>query len=75
MYASRKDGTEVPVEIGLSPIETKQGTLTLSAVIDVTERAKSIDHHCWFRLAVPEDIAGHGDGSRALHSHLALAAK
>jgi PAS domain S-box-containing protein len=36
----RKDGTEIPVEISLSPIRTSQGMLVTAGIRDVTERRK-----------------------------------
>ena len=34
----RKDGTEIPVEIGLSPVETAGGTFVLASVVDIAAR-------------------------------------
>jgi PAS domain S-box-containing protein len=41
LYIVRKDGEELPVEIGLNPIRTPDGPMVLSAIIDISERKRS----------------------------------
>jgi diguanylate cyclase (GGDEF)-like protein/PAS domain S-box-containing protein len=49
----RQDGSEFPVEISLSPAETEDGTLVVSAVRDITDR-RAAEHAMSHLVAVIE---------------------
>jgi PAS domain S-box-containing protein len=37
LYGRRKDGTLVPVQVGLGPIKIQEGVWTLSSIVDITQ--------------------------------------
>jgi PAS domain S-box-containing protein len=66
LFGLRKDGTEFPIEISLSPLETEEGTLVSSAIRDLTGRRKAEEKFRGLLESAPDDLVIGGRDGRIL---------
>jgi len=66
LFGQRKDGTEFPIEISLSPLETEDETLVSAAIRDATERKRGEEKFRGLLESAPDAMVIVGRDGRIL---------
>jgi diguanylate cyclase (GGDEF)-like protein/PAS domain S-box-containing protein len=70
LFALKRDGSEIPVEIGLNPIHTRRGMQVLASVLDVTERRRAEGEIRALNVTLERRVAERTEEIQALNAGL-----
>src|SRR5919108_2578702 len=70
LFALKRDGSEIPVEIGLNPIYTRRGIQVLASVVDVTERRRAEGEIRALNVTLERRVAERTEEIQALNAGL-----
>jgi len=70
LFALKRDGSEIPVEIGLNPIHTRRGIQVLASVVNVTERRRAEGEIRALNITLERRVAERTEEIQALNAGL-----
>jgi PAS domain S-box-containing protein len=66
----RRDGSEFPVEVGRNPIQTEEGLMVLSAIVDITERKRTEETMRKFNEVLEQQVSERTAELKAVNKEL-----